>query len=254
MQHCLPWTIHLINCSENGLWTCMHGSAKKWMIQMLSHVLFHSHPFQSLSADSCPRNDKCTAAFWLFSSVFASYFIHTLNNSADGVSWTYLWLKLFSFLRQWRVTTRWPSLLTSWLTVHITGLLARAPRNATPSFSFTLQQSTNKPNKHIKSDDSGTVTRATHKLSVRAQETHMTYFALSLSFSLSLTHTQTHQRKEMRWGGALTASHKGHKTNPWNSHTHKKVVKLANEQKIMLDKKQNNQKNVLLKVESVGFY
>ncbi len=48
------------------------------------------------------------------------------------------WSKLDSFLRQWRVTTRWPSLLTSWLTIHWVGLLGRAPRNVTPSFNFTL--------------------------------------------------------------------------------------------------------------------
>lgn len=53
------------------------------------------------------------------------------------LSQTYLWL--LSFRRQWRVTILWPSLLTSWLTVHTTGLLALAPRKATPSFSLTLK-------------------------------------------------------------------------------------------------------------------
>lgn len=67
------------------------------------------------------------------------FIFHSHINFVDGGSRTYLWLKLFSFLRQWRVTTPWPSLLRSWLTVHTTGLLALAPRNATPSFSLTLQ-------------------------------------------------------------------------------------------------------------------
>lgn len=71
---------------------------------------------------------------------------------------TYLWLKLLSFLRQWRVTTLWPSLLTSWLTVHTTGSLALAPRNATPSFSFTLQQkNSNNKQKNIELDGTGPV-------------------------------------------------------------------------------------------------
>lgn len=52
------------------------------------------------------------------------------------------WSKPDSFLRQCRVTTRWPSLLTSWLTIHCVGLLGRAPRNVTPSFSFTLEGET----------------------------------------------------------------------------------------------------------------
>lgn len=93
------------------------------------------------------KMNKCTAAFWLFSSVFSSYFIHTLSTLVGG-SRTYLWLKLLSFRRQWRVTTLWPSLLTSWLTVQTTGLLALAPRNATPSFSLTLTQKNKRREKH----------------------------------------------------------------------------------------------------------
>lgn len=46
--------------------------------------------------------------------------------------------KLDSFLWQRMVTTRCPSLLTSWFTIHCVGLLGRAPRNITPSLNLTL--------------------------------------------------------------------------------------------------------------------
>lgn len=90
--------------------------------------------------DSCLRREQERCSFLLFSRVFCSHNVHAFINSAEAQTETYLWLKLFSFLRQWRVTILWPSLLTSWLTVHTTGLLALAPRKATPSFSLTLEQ------------------------------------------------------------------------------------------------------------------
>lgn len=122
---------------------------------MLSHVLFHPHSLQSLSPDSCPRNEQVHRCFLVVQQGVQFIFQHALINSGEGGAGgrTYLWVKLLSFLRQWRVTILWPSLLTSWLTVHATGLLARAPRNATPSFSLTLKRA-----KSVKLDDAGSVT------------------------------------------------------------------------------------------------
>lgn len=160
---------------------CMRDSAIEWKLPMLSQVFFHPHSLHHslLTAVWEMKKLKCAAHFLLFSRVFSSYFIHTLMNSAQTESETYLWLKLCSFLRQWRVTILWPSLLTSWLTVHITGLLALAPRNATPSFSLTLKHT------HIqvkrKFNDIRNVTTNF------ASEKHLDSFFLL--YLLSLTHT-----------------------------------------------------------------
>lgn len=136
--------------------------------------------------------NKCAAHSLLFSGVLSSYFIHTLINSADGGSETYLWLKLFSFLRQCRVTILWPSLLTSWLTVHITGLLALAPRKATPSFSLTLKHTHTRAQvrkKDIKWNDNRNVIRTAHKLWFRN--------TCGLFYSLYLCLTNQHVKQKL---------------------------------------------------------
>lgn len=164
---------------------------------------------------------KCATHFLLFSRVFSSYFFHTLINSAQAGSETYLWLKLFSFLRQWRVTILWPSLLTSWLTVHITGLLALAPRNATPSFSLTLKHT------HIqvkrKLNDTRNVTTNF------GSETHLVSFMLSFSDS----HTNLSKGKQSTYYNYL----RGHKNTSNSTYglTQKKDIHLLTEQNIQLD-------------------
>ena len=129
------WTIHFIDCAWDWPETWVQGSAKERPGQMLSHVLFQPH---------CLHRQPPVKwmSVWSFSGELSSRLLHSLHRfilETEATWRLYLWPKLFSFLRQWRVTTLWPSLLTSWLTVHATGLLALAPRNATPSFSLTLK-------------------------------------------------------------------------------------------------------------------
>ena len=188
---------------QHGLSLTMHftGRTFKWLVALPGKEWLRCWVMSSFIPAPCDHSPLTAVReieqappplFWLFSRVLASYFIHGLINCVKGGSQTYLWLKLFSFLRQWRVTTLWPSLLTSWLTVHATGLLALAPRKAMPSFSLTLQRE-GKKKTNIKLLDTGTVRRKAHKLSFR--DTH----GLFCSFAGPDTHTNMSERNPVSW-------------------------------------------------------
>lgn len=119
----------------------LSGAHRKVVYQLCAQTMFFNHIFRKLTqrplGTLCNIKTTSPPTPPLKTNVL---FLRSSSKQSSRFLTDLCWSKPDSFLRQCRVTTRWPSLLTSWLTIHCVGLLGRAPRNVTPSFSFTLEE------------------------------------------------------------------------------------------------------------------
>lgn len=189
--------MHFIDYTYNWLWIRVHDSAKKWMVRMLSDVLFHPHALQSLSADGCPTKRKCAAAF-CYSAGRSYHFI--FNSRTDSfcrrrVGRTFDWNCCpSSDSGGWR-----PCDLHSW----------HPDSPSTPQGHWLWPPEMprrpsaspcNNKQKNIELDGTGPIMRTEH---IQVSQSHR----VSSAFCLFLSEDR------IKRGGAWTASHRGHKTN-----------------------------------------
>lgn len=167
------------------------------MVQMLSHVLFHPHALQSLSADGCPTKRKCAAAFCYSagrSYHFIFNFIHALIHSAGGES-----------------------------DVPLTETVVLPPTvEGDDPVTFTPDILTHRP--HHRVTGSGPQKRhavlqlhpATEKQQQQTEKHWIRWYwtrQVSQSHRVSSAFCLFLSEDRIKRGGALTASHRGHKTN-----------------------------------------